>query len=349
MREQTGSGAVAPAGKGTHMKGEEWIRRYDILCDCYNDGDPVDNTGVGRYYRTRSVRSGDMLEIMAYPMLTPSAAYKAKRITPTPEQIARYRQTQSERRLIRLTETNFGDGDFKVDLTIEGASLPKLDEVQKMMEAYIRRINYRLKRKALPNARYIYVIEGYEEGSRQKRLHAHLIIDGGLSAEELRAVWGRGRVRVDPLDVDGYGGLKRLASYLAKDPRGRKRWKASKNLKKPIQTVADRKISQKKADAIAEDAAGRSAALEKLYPGYEVEETEVRTNPFISGCYIYATLRRKRTVAEKKKARKEREQVYSERSSGHRSRKAGDGKRSRKGELPSGGQAPVQEPTDGQE
>lgn len=303
------------------MKGDELLKRYDLLCDTYNAGEPIDNVGSGRYYRTRSVRSGDMLEIMAYPMLTPSAAHTVKKIKPTAEQIARYRQTQSEHRMIRLAETNFGDGDFKVDLTFEGVKLPKLDEVQREMTRYIKRINYARKVRGIENAKYIYVVEGWEEGSKQKRLHAHMIIDGVLDAETLRAIWGRGRVRVDPLDVDGYGGLKRLASYMAKDPRGRKRWKSSKNLKKPVTTVADRKVSANKAQMIAEDVAGRSAALEKLYPGYVVEETEVRTNPYITGCYIYATLRRKRSADEKKKARKQREQMYLEWARGRRAGK----------------------------
>lgn len=84
------------------------------------------------------------------------------------------------------------------------------------------------------------------------RWHHHLIINGGLTLDELRAVWGtRGRLMVSTLD-DTYT-YEELARYLtrghkprrgaegaenAKTPRrkGARRWHASRNLARPVET-----------------------------------------------------------------------------------------------------------------
>lgn len=272
------------------------LEQYEILCDRALDGEGLNamERARGGFYRTRSIRSGSLLEVEAYPILPKWTAAAVKRLSATPEAIRRNNARRAEKKLTRLIEANFGDGDWFFTGTVEGPDLPTLNGMQARVKRFLRRVNYERRKRGLENARYVYVIEGWEEGSRQKRLHAHMILDGGLDRLTLRRIWGAGRTKVDELDPAGYGGLTALAKYLIKDPRGRKRWAASVGLKKPVETVADRKISDKAAWRIAESPAGAAAALEKLYPGYEHVETEVRGNPYVPGAYIYAVMRKRR-------------------------------------------------------
>ena len=289
---------------------DQTLRAWQLLCDRTPNEEALTEIEKARgFYRTRSIRSGDLLEVEAYPILPKAMIREAMAKYPvSPEAQKRLNQRNAEKRLVRLMEANFGASDWYFTATLEGANLPSLDGMRRKIQRFIQRMNYRRKNMGLDNARYIYVIEGYEEGSRQKRLHVHFVIDGGLDRATLKEIWGAGRCKCDELDPTGYGGLVNLAKYLSKDPRGRKRWAASKGLRGPVVHVADRKINHRAARRIADSPAGAAAALEKLYPGFEHVETEVRTNPFISGCYIYAVLRRKN-----EKERGKREQGYSDR------------------------------------
>ena len=72
-----------------------------------------------------------------------------------------------------------------------------------------------------------------------------------------------------------------------------RRWARSKNLKEPEVRVSDRKVSRRRAAAIAADVqANAREILEKIYPGYRLEQAEVKYSDFVAGAYIYARLRR---------------------------------------------------------
>lgn len=323
---------------------DDMLRKYAILCDQVANEEHLSMMEKmrGIFYRTKTIKSGTLLEVEAYPLLPRAASKAVRRMEVSKEAIAAHNQIAAEKRIVRLVETNFTGKDWYFTATIEGDKLPTLDEMQKMVGNFIGRINYRRKKLGLGNAKYIYVIEGYEEGSRQKRLHFHMIIDGGLSRETLREIWGRGRTKCDELDPKSYNGLINLAKYMVKDPRGRKRWVPSKNLKQPIVTIADRKIRSSAARRIAQSTAEAAAALEKIYPGYEHVGTEVKTNPYIPGCYIYAVMRKKDDGDKKTKGGKRDEQGNSDRKGGRGARVPADGKRSSGNKIPDGGQPAVQ-------
>lgn len=306
------------------------LRRYALLCDQIPNEEQLTALEKmrGIYYRTKTIRSGTLLEVEAYPLLPRGVSRAVRRLEASKEAIAIHNQMAAEKRIVRLVETNFTERDWYFTATIEGDKLPSLDEMQKMVGNFIGRVNYRRKKMGLDNAKYIYVIEGYEEGSRQQRLHFHMIIDGGLSREELRRIWGRGRVKCDELDPKSYNGLINLAKYMVKGPRGRKRWVPSKNLKQPVVTVADRKIKSSAARRIAESTSEAAAALEKLYPGYKHIETEVKANPYIPGCYIYAVMRKADDGGKKtKQGGKQNEQGDSHRTGSSGAGMSADGKR----------------------
>lgn len=276
------------------MKRDEWAERYDLLCDRDDQAGAVTAADKirGGYYRTRSIKSGTLLEVQCYPMASRGVKHELKRMNPTREAQQKLNDKNAQKRMIRLAECNFGEEDYYFTGTIEG-TLPTVDGTQKLMRAFIRRWKRARERLGLESHKYIYVIEGHEDGDRKKRVHVHAILEGGLDRKAVKALWDCGRVRVDELDPQRYGGLIPLARYMSKDPRGKRRWSASKGLKQPVVRMAERKVTAKKAMRIADDPAGRAAALEKLYPGYALVEMEVRSNPYIAGIYVYAAMRRK--------------------------------------------------------
>jgi len=280
---------------------QDMFKRWDMLSDKVATGEELttDERINGAFYRTRTTKSGTMLEVESYPLLPAGVGAALKKHKPSSETMKWQNQKNAEKRLIRLAECNFDERDYKLDLTYDEAHLPTLENVHKDIRNFIRRMNTERKHRGLAGgARYIAVIEGYDDGSRQKRLHVHMIIDGDIDRKTIKEIWGRGRIHCDELDPEGYGGLRRLAQYMSKDPRGKKRWISSKNLKKPTQTIADRKITHRKARKIAESRLQAMAALERMYKGYRVESYEVRTNPFIEGYYIYAIMRKETRANE---------------------------------------------------
>lgn len=284
------------------MDRDEIMRRYALLCDRLPDQLALMEMESmrGVWYRTKSIRSGSLLEIEAYPLLPTRQLERVRRIAPTSEAQARLNQRNAEKRLIRLAEANFGESDYYFTGTIEGPDLPDWRSMQRLARNFIRRWNRAREKAGLQAGKYIYVIEGHDDGDRKKRLHWHALLEGGLDRATIKALWAHGRARVDELDTKGPEGLVPLAKYMIKGPQGKRRWAASKNLKKPSVSWADRKISARTARRIADERAASAAALEKLYPGYEVADVEVRSNPYMPGCYIYARLRKIETAQERK-------------------------------------------------
>ena len=285
------------------------LEKYALLCDREPEGEALTAMERARgWYRTKATWSGAMLEVEAYPMLPHGMRGAVSRMRGTPEAMRKLNERNAKMTFRRLAEINFRDeADYFFTGTIEagaGESLPTLEQAESIFERFIRRVNRLRKKRGQENAKDLAVIEGWEEGSRQTRLHIHALMDGGLERDAVENLWRAGLSECRRLV---HAMLDRLCGYLQKGPRGKKRWKRSKgNLKGPRETHADRKMNAKAAWRIAEDVAGRSAALEKLYPGYRLEQTdgrdavEVRSNPYMPGCYIYARLRRIETAQERK-------------------------------------------------
>ena len=288
---------------------DKLLEKYALLCDREPEGEGLTAMERARgWYRTRALWSGAMLEVEAYPMLPHGMRSTVGRMKGTPAAMQRLNERNAQKTFRRLAEINFRDEeDYFFTGTIEagpGESLPTLEQAETIFDNFVRRVNRLRKKRGMENAKYLAVIEGWEEGSRQTRLHIHALMDGGLDRDTMENLWNGMRAECRRLV---HAMLDRLCGYLMKGPRGKKRWKRSKgNLKGPRETHADRKLNARAAWRIAEDVAGRSAALEKLYPGYRVEQidghdaVEVRSNPYMPGCYIYARLRRIETAQERK-------------------------------------------------
>lgn len=107
-------------------------------------------------------------------------------------------------------------------------------------------------------------------------------------AEEL---WARGRANSRQLQPNE-SGLKGIAQYMMKQQRkdSTKRYTPSRNLKQPIITIANNKVTRKRAERIALNQNTAHETFEKMYPGYQFNEIKVKYSPFTSGVYIYVEM-----------------------------------------------------------
>ncbi len=244
-------------------------------------------------YRVKTIRSGEQVEVEAFPIwATAPTMPDGSPIRKSAEAIARANARNACKYFERKMNANFCYLDYRIDLTYADDRLPDASQAQRDAQNYLRRVKYACKRKGLPPPRYMGVSEGKREGSRQKRVHHHIVISCGLSREELEAIWKKGRVRTDRLQADRYG-YTALARYLMKEPEGAKRYFCSRNLKEPVITVSDTKLSLRKAERIAQSAEENAPAIFlKLYPDHEFLDCQVKRSDFVAGVYIYVRLRK---------------------------------------------------------
>jgi uncharacterized Zn finger protein len=139
--------------------------------------------------------------------------------------------------------------------------------------------------------KYIYTIEGDEDGTRE-RIHVHMLMSGGIDREELEAIWGRGYANADRLQPNE-NGLEAIARYITKQQKNRRKWCRSPNLKQPKQRTSDSKVSNARVKRLAMDFPNEAKAImEKLYPGYMHVRTTMRYSEAVDGAYIRCVMRK---------------------------------------------------------
>ena len=191
-----------------------------------------------------------------------------------------------------LVHTNFGKNDLLVGLSFSEENAPaNYDEARKHVVNYIKRINREREKRGLPKVKYIAV---YEQSSKG-RIHVHIIMDGRLDRDIVEQKWGKGYANSKRLQLDKKYQLKKLVSYLSKDPQGKRRWSPSQNLIKPWESVNDnpRMMSKKKMRFMAEmpqDSEHIRKMIELDNPGYQAIEIEKFFNEDTGQWYFYADM-----------------------------------------------------------
>jgi hypothetical protein len=203
------------------------------------------------YYEKR-IQSGPYLEVYRYHALRSPGKQTPR--GPVERDTTEYQEELNSvaawKKLFRLELCNFSRaaGDLFVTVTHR----ERITEADAFREErnLIARLKRLRKRLGLSELKYIAVTE------EQGRWHTHLILNGGLTLEQLVKVWGdRGRVAVSTLeDQNNY---RELARYLTADhkecrrktdehgdpalktPRRKyqRRWHASRNLARPVEKV----------------------------------------------------------------------------------------------------------------
>lgn len=250
-------------------------------------------------YRTRTVVAGPRLEVEVYPLFGREAAGRARAAKiagNTPEAMKKLNRERAIRHLIQLADANLTDQDIHLTLTYRNA--PTEDRAWRDVDNFLRTVKRRRKQYGMTPLKYFYTVEGNESGSKEK-LHAHVLMSGGISREELEAIWGNGWANADRLQPDERG-LEAIIRYITKDQEKRK-WHRSRNMVQPKQRTSDSKVSNAKVKRIARGfEAEAKEIMEKLYPKYRYVDVKVALSDSVDGAYIRVLMRR-RTEGGKKR------------------------------------------------
>lgn len=269
--------------------------------------DPAE-AGKGLKFRTKTIKSGDVLEVEVYPIWPTRSEERRAKEKVTKAAQAAVNDRNARKRLDRLVNTNFGADDLLVTLTYAGAA-PDPEQGAKDIRNYLRRVKYWRRKHGLSEMKYIYVQEWEEEDPQMspqqlvfegmqssflepvkaKRVHHHIIMSG-MDRDAAESLWKKGRVNSRKLQPDEFG-LRDLTGYLLKAPKTKKRWYGSRNLAEPKITVSDHKFSRRQIWKLAEGFTEAGSVLRKVYPGYVPSaEPVIRTSEFVSGFYLYARM-----------------------------------------------------------
>lgn len=246
-------------------------------------------------YRTKTIKSGNVLECEVYPIWdTRSSLSRARKFRDTRETQKRLNQKNAIKNIIRLVNTNFTDDDIWGTFTYETKKLPKsVDDAQKEFSKFIRRLKYYAQKHNFQNLKYVYVTEFEDDEEKgKKRVHHHIVTNfpDRDVAEKLWRNGARTQTRRLQADESGYEGLVR---YITKDPKGSKRYVTSKNLEKPQITIADCKFTRRKVNKIVAGDLNAYTVFESMYNDkYKLIDHYYKTSEYVTGAYIYAKMAR---------------------------------------------------------
>ena len=267
--------------------------------------------------REKKTISGKLLEADFYPIFADGRKMqsRAPKTKPSTAEQERYNQKQATKRFIRLVNANFETGDQFVHVTYDPEHAPFDEEKAKNdMRNFFRRVKTKRaaelkrvlklleaapddeillekKRKLEESFRYAYVLEEktYKSGSHKGKsnYHAHIFMTGGLDRDMVEDLWGLGvRVNADRLQLERFG-PEAAAKYCAKDPKGKKRFYSSRNLKKPITPKPkDGKITPGYVAKLAQKRVDDAAYWENRYKGYKFIRCYSRYNEFNGYWYV---------------------------------------------------------------
>ena len=293
------------------------LEDYEVLYDL--PAGEYDGRGIAGI-RTVTIRAGASLEVMCHPIIRqwPEGAKREAKRRRTGKAMEAINARNLTLNLMRLAELNFTHlkamvltGTFEYpcmdDIGLmniddvwtewQKRKLPEsVEDVRKIVRNFLGRVKRRMEDpKALKWILRIEEDDKLAPFGLPTRYHVHMLIEAGdLTQDDVSAQWPFGFTRCDRFDLL-HDGAARIARYITKNKRGGRWVSHSRNLKKPVPRVSDRKLSRRRAAKIAEDVAFMGRAIfEKLYPGYRVAETiRVTYSDFLAGAYIYCRMRRR--------------------------------------------------------
>lgn len=250
-------------------------------------------------YRTRTIRAGERLEAEVYPIFGREklARLRAAKKNITPERQQRQNIARAKRRLVLLIEENFrASEDLHLTLTYKDPQ-PDLDRCRKDIRNFFGKVRRLREKRNIGELKFLYAI-GHDAG---QRIHAHVIMNGGISREELETTWGHGIANGSRLQEYG-SGLQGIANYIYRqnererlkgNRQNMKSWSGSRNLKKPKIRTSDSRISNRRVKVIAQDFRNEAKEImEKVYPGYTFQDCKVYYSDVVDGVYIRCVMRR---------------------------------------------------------
>ena len=256
------------------------------------EAERIAKKGKGAGYRTTTTEAGKMIEVDIYPTFNVRHDMpRTKRGRESRPAQKNLNDKRARRYLNQLASANFGKGDLWGTFTYRAGEEPEsIDDAEKKFGNFIRRINRRRKRAGKENIKYIYVTE-WEDGEKGVRCHHHAILSGDVDRDEIEQLWYHGdRTETKRLAPDPDTHIAGLVHYITKDPKGKKRWKTSKGLKKPTITRSYSKFGKTKVRKMACDYTLLESELKKKYKNARCVDAKVYQNEINGGFYIYARM-----------------------------------------------------------
>ncbi len=242
--------------------------------------------------RAKNLISGDeLLESQIYPSFANKSdmpvTIKKRESKPSQKNL---NDRNSRRYCIRLACINFGEGDIWATFGWNDDCMPaNMEEARKDIRNFIKKINYRRKKSGKGNIKYIYILAF----DGKVRPHFHILLTGeGMDRDELEEMWEKcDRKNTRRIKPDENFLITGLATYITQNPRGTKRWCASKNLKKPPEpTRSYSKFRKRRVNNMVQSHETMKEEMEKAYPGYTFLDVEIKYNKELALFYIYARL-----------------------------------------------------------
>lgn len=252
-----------------------------------------------RKYRLKTTVAGSQVESEIYPIWdNRKTLSEAKSAVRTASHNHRLYEKRKLKYLKQLINANFGKGDTWSTFTYTDDYLPQsLEDANKCMINYIRRLKYKCKKQGITNIKYIYITEVYSKKGEIARIHHHFFCNVN-DRDLIESIWKCGRTASSLIQPDDNGSIDGLSTYCSKARPQKestvsanmtaKSYVCSTNLDKPEVYTADYKISRKKAYHIANDKLVALQMYAELYSGMEMIDYEVRENVLFPGIYIYA-------------------------------------------------------------
>lgn len=162
------------------------------------------------YYQTE-IKAGRTIEIYRSYTKRTGKHPRGDRVNKSPEEMEKANRRHAEKKLTRLINANFVDGDLHVVLTYKKEERPSPEEAKKILAKFWRRMKAEYK-KAEEELKYIVVTE-----YKNKAIHHHCIINNpeGINVTMiLKKLWD-GIPKMTTLWSDGQ--YKELAAYLIKE------------------------------------------------------------------------------------------------------------------------------------
>lgn len=251
-------------------------------------------------YRVKTIKAGPILEMKAYPFWhAPQPGEKRKKQGRDSSKSQNNLNDRNAREHVaRLINTNFREFvDLWLHLTYGDSKRPSSPEIAKKdMTNYIRRLkNWLKKQPEYKNfkLKYLYVTE-HTDGAKEVRAHHHMVTNFP-DRDVAERIWTGGkRANARRLQADRNSGFEALARYITKEKKSKttKRYTPSRNLKPPIVTVSDTKLTRRRAEKIAKEEVSAQEIFEKMYPNYQFNGIEVKFSEFTSGAYLYVKMHR---------------------------------------------------------
>lgn len=256
--------------------------------------------------RKQVMRCGKMLEVSYFPTHEKSGyrIAEAPKSQKSKEKMREENRTKSIKNFVRMINTNFDEKDFYAAFDYQPEFAPlTYENAMKDIVNYINRVKYHRKKKGLSNKnfRYAYSVEEktYKSGlmKGRKNYHFHMFMTSdGMTASELKALWSYG-TKGNITNYDPYRfGPEAAARYMTKCHSGKKMYKCSKNMKKPvIEDKKDGQISESKLRELGEQRVDDREYWEKKYPSYNFVSCKPFHNQYNGHWYITVIMYKKDT------------------------------------------------------